>query len=230
MVQREFFVGTTIIGLHNHNHDIVYLKRESFDFHLKSGYSGSELEFKNANTYWQPEHWTFLGISIGYTGDYKNYTIWGYVYNEHTKYEEGGWIANINITGAQPKLVSGDLLTYKVGPMINGYVKEVYTTDYLQDVESFKQFKDTFGVKRYNWFKGDTNQYPFYIYPGCGNGYELPNDGVEECDDGNNIDGDGCSSTWTVEDLYKWEKDSGVALSFGWEFTWQNGKVFNMNK
>ena len=200
------------------------MKRESSHFYLRSDYSGFEFEFRFANSRCHPDYWTFIGISIGYVGDYKNYTIWGYVYNGKIPYEEGGWVRNINITGNQPRLTSGDLMAYKIGPWINGYVKEVYTTDYLKDVEAFRQSRYNIGVKRYNCFNGDTNQYPYYIYPGCGNGYELPNDGVEECDDGNNVNGDGCSSAWTVEDLYKWEKDSGVALSFGWEFTWQNGK------
>ena len=34
----------------------------------------------------------------------------------------------------------------------------------------------------------------------CGDGYRISQ---EKWDDGNNISGDGCSSTWTIESFYK---------------------------
>jgi len=50
----------------------------------------------------------------------------------------------------------------------------------------------------------------------CGDGYEsngpLGTDGREECDDGNNINGDGCSSTCTVEPEWECMNDAGTKL------------------
>ena len=42
----------------------------------------------------------------------------------------------------------------------------------------------------------------------CGDGYIISQ---EKWDDGNNISGDGCSSTWTIESFYKWSGCSSLA-------------------
>ena len=80
------------------------------------------------------------------------------------------------------------------------------------------------GSPRLNWFPGETNEDPYYANPGWGNGYELPNDSPEQCDDGNNQDGDGWSSTCTQETSYTWSKDSGPAFSYGCQPPCGNGK------
>ena len=49
----------------------------------------------------------------------------------------------------------------------------------------------------------------------CGDGYRISQ---EKWDDGNNINGDGCSLKWTIESFYKWSggswsaKDTCIAL------------------
>ena len=42
----------------------------------------------------------------------------------------------------------------------------------------------------------------------CGDCYRISQ---EKWDDGNNISGDGCSSTWTIESFYKWSGGSSSA-------------------
>ena len=45
---------------------------------------------------------------------------------------------------------------------------------------------------------------PSFCYPNCGDGIKDTTPTVEQCDDGNNMDLDGCSGTWQVETNYVW--------------------------
>lgn len=55
---------------------------------------------------------------------------------------------------------------------------------------------DYFGTSRPSGEEYDVGFHEFYIPAACGNGY---NETGEQCDDGNLTDGDGCSSTCTIE-------------------------------
>lgn len=127
--------------------------------------------------------------------------LWAYIFQENTNYNYGDWVKGFSISTTY--FSYGETLEYRFGPGINGFLKEVYTSDHFEDNYSFQLFKDTFGVQRYNWFATEYHIEPYYFNEGCGNGYVLPVDSGEEWDDSNNDDSDGCSSTCQRESLYK---------------------------
>src|SRR5262245_53646692 len=57
------------------------------------------------------------------------------------------------------------------------------------------------------------------VAPRCGDGVVSPSNG-EACDDGNQVSGDGCSATCTIEDCGNGQLDPGEACDEGWQ---QNG-------
>ena len=166
--------------------------------------------------------WTFVGLSIFWTGIQDSYTIWAYIYQNETNVEEGGCITGTAIPSTF--LNHTYSIEYILGEGLDGYIKSIHITNTPHDPFTLSLFKDTFGKPRLNCFKTEFNEEPFYINPGWGNGYVLPSETSEQCDDLNLEDGDGCSNTWKIESPYSWAYN-GVAGISSCSLSWGNGKL-----
>jgi len=184
-----------------------------------------KLFLTNAVTAIDSTSWTYIGLSIGWLSRGDNFKLWAYIFQQNTNYEYGNWVKGITISSSY--VGDGKTFEYRFGPGITGFIKEIYTSDHLEDNYSFQLFKNTFGVFRYNWFASDFHIEPYYFDPGWGNGYVLPVDSGEEWDDLNTVNGDGWSSTCKREPLYKCTLLIGVAQTSNCEFMWGNGKYFS---
>ena len=145
--------------------------------------------------------------------------LWGYIYQASTGYEQGIWIQSVSISSSD--FGSGVTLYVQFGSGLNGYLNDVYVVNHLEHFETFKLFKSTFGTDRYHCFDSSYNTDPHYISNGCGNGYVLPTETSETWDDQNTSSGDGWSSTWKRENLYKWT-NTGTAGISSWTYVWRN--------
>ena len=118
----------------------------------------------------------------------------------------------------------------------DGFIKSLYISNHLQDFESMKQFKDTFGKSRYFCTDTEFNEYPYYLDPGWGNGYKLPSDdqseqwdsALEADDHSSGIDYKQTywRSNWTAERLIKWEH-KGPANMFYWIYSCRDGNLYS---
>ena len=149
------------------------------------------------------------------------YFFWAYIYQGVTNIEEGEWVTEITLKSL---IDNSREYSYVLGSGLDGYLKSFYLTNTIHDVFSFSQFKDTFNQTRYNCFKTDFNEEPFYINPGWGNGYVLPSDTSKKCDDLNIFVADGWDSNWELEPLFKCS-NIGVAGTSYCSATWTNGKL-----
>ena len=152
-------------------------------------------------------------------GTNNDFMLWGYIYQPSSAYESGDCAASISISTTD--FGSRVTLYVELGSGISGYVKEVYITNHLEHFHIFKLFKNTFGVTRYDCYE-EFNYDPHYIRQGWGNGHILPTESSEQWDDGNTSSSDGWSSSWTIENLYKWVNTIGLSPVSTWTYTWGN--------
>ena len=134
--------------------------------------------------------------------------LWAYIFQQNSNYEYGNWVKGIIIPATY--IADGKIFEYRFGPGITGFIKEVYTSDHLEDNYSFQLFKNTFGISRYNWFASDYHIEPYYFDPGWGNGYVLHVDSGEEWDDGNNNNLDGWTDLCVIENGWNWVNNAGL--------------------
>ena len=200
----------------------LYLIRQGQTLTMKSDFLIPEFNFTDIMSTLSSSEWTFVGLSLFWTGDQDSYIIWAYIYQNQTNVEEGGCKTGTSIT--TPFLSQYSTNEYILGEGLDGYIKSIYTTYTPHDPFTFSLFKDTFGQTRLNCFETDFNEDPFYINPGWGNGYVLPSETTEECDDKGLASGDGWSNTWTIESPYSWA-NVGVAGISSCSISWGNGKV-----
>lgn len=99
-------------------------------------------------------------------------------------------------------MIKNFVLKASIGPGLVGNVKQVYVTNAMEHLNILKLFKTSFGTTRYNCFASEGSKDPHYMLPGCGNGYTLAAESAEQCDDGNLVNNDGCSSTCLREPGY----------------------------
>jgi cysteine-rich repeat protein len=164
--------------------------------------------------------WVYIGMSVGWLGRGDNFMICAYIFQE-TRYENGKWKWTVVSTNLPP----GQTISLDFGPGMNGHIHEVYTSNHLEHFEMFKLFKYTFGIYRYKWFPPSKLQIdPYRSINGWGNGYIMASETSETWDDGNTDNGDGCSSTWTREPLWKCTAEIGPGGSHLCEYMWANGK------
>lgn len=102
------------------------------------------------------------------------------------------------------------ILSLEFGPGLAGNLLEAYITNHQEHHHVLKWFKNSRGQPRYHCFDTDYHKDPHYISQGCGNGYKLSTESAEVCDDANNSNGDGCTSTCTRESMIKCDY-TGVA-------------------
>ena len=164
--------------------------------------------------------WTFIGISIGWTAFTWKYTFWAYIYQGATNIEKGACATGMTISSINDTIPN----SYVIGPGLDGYLKSFYITNTIHDVFSFSQFKNTFGQQRFNCFQNSFNEEPFYINPGWGNGYVLPSETSEGCDDFNTINSDGWNNNWLIQPGFKCT-NTGVAGISSCTPTWRNGNL-----
>ena len=214
-----FYDNEKIINLRDQNSDVhfLYLTKYGNTLIIKSGFTGPSINITQSLS---PTEWVFIGLSLGWTGFDDYYTIWAYIYQDLTNVEEGACETELYIAPAV--LDTNTLLKYEFGPGWDGYLKSFYVSNTLHDYLTFSNFKNTFGNERYNCFDTEFNQEPFYINPGCGNGYLFPFETTEECDDLNHNSGDGWSILWKREPNYACEP-TGIARISAWEIHWGNG-------
>ena len=122
---------------------------------------------------------------------------------------------------------SPDYYNVELGPGMQGTVNDIYMNyQYLKMPSVFIQNGDNRLTQRTTWFDSIYEYQPYCIgLPGWGNGIfnsTFDNTPGEACDDGNLKDGDGWSSTCTVEYKWYWFQFTGRYISF-WSRWWGNG-------
>ena len=166
-------------------------------------------------------NWIFIGFSVGWMGTNNDFMFWGYIYQSSTSYESGDWASSTTISTTD--FGSGVTLYVELGSGITGSIKEVYVTNHMEHFHVFAYFKSTFGAARYDWYEL-FNYDPHYIRQGCGNGHILSSESTEQCDDGNTVSSDGWSSTWQIENLYKWVNTAELSPTSVCTYTWGNAQ------
>ena len=208
------------VNLESSGKQPVYLQRSGNNLNIGSTLTSSSYTlsgvFNDANT-----NWMLFGVSIGWTGDtaYNENELWGYYYQSGNT-ENSGCVISSSFT--QGKFTSTTTVRFKFQDM-NGYVKELYVMDYMQVPSVFQLYKSVAAANRYEW--RTTNQFytqPGHVCNGWGNSLVLSTESTEYWDDGNLINGDGCSSMWQFEPTYGWTPDlMGQSV---WAVTWGNSK------
>ena len=197
----------------------AYVYRFANNIIVGTTYSGTTITFSNAVTSLSNSGWILIGFSIGWMGTNNDFMLCGYIYQPSSTYESGDWAASISISTTD--FGSGVTLYVELGSGISGYVREVYITNHLEHSHILQLFKNTFGVTRYDCYE-EFNYDPHYIRQGWGNGHILSTESSEQWDDGNTSSSDGCSSSWTIENLYKWVNTVGLSPVTTCTFTWGN--------
>ena len=216
-VQGSYTGNNDIVTIYSGgNIKIINLKRSSNDIIVETDYSGATISFSSAISTLSSSTWTFWGISIGWISRSNNYMMCAYISQSSTKFEN--WVSGISISDGA--LNSGSSLSVKIGG-VSAYVREAYITDYLEHYHVFDLFKNTFGTERYIWKQNYLQAEPNYLSSGCGNGYIYSNEHSEQCDDGNNNNGDGCSSTCQEEALYDCTQFYNY-LTSNWDYVCRN--------
>ena len=84
-------------------------------------------------------------------------------------------------------------------------------------------------TKETGWYwYGGTSTSPDKWNEIWGDGIRFGTGGIHYWDDGNNINGDGCSSSWIIEDYYSWTGGDATHPDICYE-TWGDGRRFNTN-
>ena len=196
----------------------VYLERSGTDINLKTTYSSNIITFANAASLLDSSMWIYIGMSVGWMARNNDFMICGYIFQSSSSYEYGNWNSAFTITPAE--FSSSSIFTVDFGPGLNGYVKEVYITDILEHPSVYQLFKNSFGGQRYYCFDTTYHTDPHYFKSGWGNGYVLPLETTENCDDENTVNTDGWTNTWTLQSQYKWVHWIGISGSDKWYLSW----------
>ena len=216
----SFQTSGNLVSFSYGSKDYFRLQMFSNSLNINSGGLSGGIYFSDAILSLNSSEWIFIGISVGWTMKEDLYKFWAIISQQST-YSYGEWTNQDDINYSYNFQIDEKVFVF--GPRLDGFIKEVYTTDHFQDLHSLRQLTDTFGQQRYYCFEGEFHNYPYLLEPGCGNGYQVGPD-AEECDDGNTNDSDGCSSTCSEEDLYECTAGTGIAQSHSCSNTWRNGK------
>jgi cysteine-rich repeat protein len=186
----------------------AFLDRTGTDVRLRSTQTATMVTLSNAAGSINSSMWTLVSFSVGWLARNNDFIMCAYIY-QAGNYDSGSCSSTFTISTAD--MGSSVTLYIEFGPGLIGTLKEAYVTNHLGTPHIFSLFKSSMGTQRYHWFVTNSQLESHYITTGCGNGYILPGDSGETCDDLNTSGGDGCSGSWIMENLYKCTQFTGVA-------------------
>ena len=162
---------------------------------------------------WDAASWTFFSISVSSTTNKKNNFAICILIHQLSGHEFAEWVYDLDFEDYIGR--NGNYM-HRIGFGFQGLVSEVYMTRYFLRTPKFhKQIGMSRNKQLYPWFETAFEDDIFWVSGGCGNGIvnSTLDPASEEWDDANNVDGDGWSSTCTVEDLWECDTNPFIDIS-----------------